>query len=375
MTSYRGGSQRCPGNLKPNSHRPERFFHDMSADNRPDTFKKKKELALLRTAYDLERYDYQESERPDFILKHKGATEGNFGVEITELFVNESDARLTNIQGYFDDIITGKANRKGSPYRHADDVAGLPVESVTVTDKDGNVKYESLRVIFREFTPEDQHGRRLAARIAEKNRLVADYLNRVDRVDLVVYDWMEAGPPIGESHAVNDLLVGELREALNDSRFGEVYLVSTTLDGDEVYRPLRLLCLLEAAYIFTHSFEETPELVENMELEQATAVFAHAARARDLNVGYASDGEALVLYGGVGMQFVESGVQFIEFDGVNPNTSAELPIPAIDEERLSAIIDHYVSVSKRGLFQSGLVYPAHIPIGVSMGWKSQSAED
>ncbi|MGY0498971.1 hypothetical protein ACWZHB_10795 [Nocardia sp. FBN12] len=343
--------------------------------SRGDSRKKTKELALFLTVFDTNRFDYTESERPDFLLKRTGSEEWSYGVEITELFASESDARLMNVPGYFDDILAGKISRKGSPYRHADDVQELPVQSVTVLDKDGNVKHEGLRVIFREQNPEDLHGRKLAARIIDKNTLAPDYLKQVARVDLLVYDWIEHGPLVGESHDVGELLVEELRDALNESPFGEVYLVATTKNDNQVYRPLRLLSLLEAAFVFTRSFDDTAEIVQSLDHVEMTRLFAHAARARGLRIGFACGDDSFVTYGGAGVRFTETGIELIEFEAELPETADELPTAPLDRTRLASIIDSYMRTSRRARFQSGLVASACVPIGVTMGWKSAAQND
>ena len=62
------------------------------------------EKKILNEIYTDNMFEIQESEQPDFVLKNKNNNE-KFGVEVTELYHNESSARLKNYPGYFEKIL------------------------------------------------------------------------------------------------------------------------------------------------------------------------------------------------------------------------------------------------------------------------------
>ena len=69
--------------------------------------------------YDVDRFDtVRESESPDFTLQHRNEQEC-FGVEATEFYLTDSDARIRNIPGYMSSLFAG------GQARHRDDVDAL----------------------------------------------------------------------------------------------------------------------------------------------------------------------------------------------------------------------------------------------------------
>ena len=73
---------------------------DPFAGMTPTERKRAQETAILEMAYDLSRlHEVTPCERPDFALVHTPNSDP-FGVEVTQLFANESLARLNLIPGY-----------------------------------------------------------------------------------------------------------------------------------------------------------------------------------------------------------------------------------------------------------------------------------
>lgn len=99
------------------------------------------EFSVLKCVYDIEHFHVEESEKPDYILNNRCRPDlSKFGVEITELFANDSHARISNTLGYFDDIID-----KGK-YIHKDDVANLPCREITLISPD-KIEYKVMGII------------------------------------------------------------------------------------------------------------------------------------------------------------------------------------------------------------------------------------
>ena len=55
-----------------------------------------------------------------------------FGVEITELFINQSSARIKNIHNYVSNIINGKDEKR---YADKEDIENLPVAKIYVKNR------------------------------------------------------------------------------------------------------------------------------------------------------------------------------------------------------------------------------------------------
>ena len=78
--------------------------------------KKEIERKILELVYEVKQYEQiTDSECPDFRIKNKGYN-SSFGVEITEFYFSESNARLRKIPNYFSEIFDGNQYRhKESP--------------------------------------------------------------------------------------------------------------------------------------------------------------------------------------------------------------------------------------------------------------------
>ena len=69
--------------------------------------KKDRELQILKKIYNSNKIVIKDHEQPDFVIE---ADNVHFGVEITELYLNESVARLINYPGYKERILNSKDN-------------------------------------------------------------------------------------------------------------------------------------------------------------------------------------------------------------------------------------------------------------------------
>src|SRR4051812_49232933 len=92
---------------------------------------KDRERKTLRMVYDEADFELiQEFEKPDFLLR-RSSEEPIFGVEVTDFYYSESEARLENIDKYFAELLAGR------PHRHKDDIASLKVIGGRATMDDG----------------------------------------------------------------------------------------------------------------------------------------------------------------------------------------------------------------------------------------------
>lgn len=92
-----------------------------------------------------------------------------FGVEVTEFYDTESDARARNHPTYVSDLLAGGG------HMHKDDVSVLSVARVSIQGPDGVVKQTDVSAILRELPTYDDKAKQLAAAIAKKDEDVATY--------------------------------------------------------------------------------------------------------------------------------------------------------------------------------------------------------
>ena len=105
---------------------------------------KSKERVLVETVYGRSTLEIQETEEPDFLCSLQGNTP--FGVEVTEFFMTESDARLCKIHGYASELI------KGGNLRHKDDKK-IRVEDVVYILGDDPGDERTIRAIVHDIPP------------------------------------------------------------------------------------------------------------------------------------------------------------------------------------------------------------------------------
>lgn len=108
---------------------------------------KERQKQILGMVYKTAHFErIEENERPDFLLKYRAIPE-RFGVEVTEFYYTESDARLKNISGYRNEFIEDKE------YRHKDDKDILQVGEIKILDPDDN----SVKAVTDAIIREDAH--------------------------------------------------------------------------------------------------------------------------------------------------------------------------------------------------------------------------
>ncbi|MBM4536276.1 hypothetical protein GS433_17965 [Rhodococcus hoagii] len=167
-------------------------------------------------------------ERPDFALWNS-TEERPFGVEITHLWPNQSQARLHMLPGYMD------ALWKGGRHRHRDDVEALKVSTFTVHDADGNLKHENLPGILTRPSTRGEFWNALADTIEKKSGLNYDQ-SEFSHINLAIYDWFDIPRNLTQL-ATSDLIDKRVAEALRTTPFREVVLLtydSTSEEADEL---------------------------------------------------------------------------------------------------------------------------------------------
>ena len=206
-----------------------------------------------------------ESERPDFLLTKNGHGAVPFGVEVTELFRDQADARSVRHPEYLDALF------RGAPHMHKDDKKALPLSFMTITDPDGNVTHENVPGILGPAISEADHRRAVAATIESK--VARGYAVEGGHVDLIVRDrYFPSGELLPDEYSVTALLSDGVRAALVDSSFREVYLISISRAREQVVRPLIQLMLTERFFLFGKAIEGAlwrPDMDEQWKYVQA----------------------------------------------------------------------------------------------------------
>ena len=156
------------------------------------------------------------SEAPDFLCYRNG--EVYLGVEVTELFLHEGDARLKKVEGYALNLIDG------GKVVHKYDRKNIKVEKIKIQNKDGAL-FKEINGIFREGIPYKKAVTLLMGTILNKEEKLDQYLKACNNIDLIIKDgslmfWFDDYKTIFRaiSHYAD-------KKAIINSGFREIFLV------------------------------------------------------------------------------------------------------------------------------------------------------
>jgi hypothetical protein len=188
---------------------------------------KNHERACLNAVFGPVNLSVSECEEPDFVCGL--ANEFQFGVEVTEFFRTESDARLTRLEQYSTELLSG------GNYRHKDDLKEIRVESGTWQCGETG-KRRKVKVIARSIPSHDIAIPLLLQRIARKNQKFPRYSSQVAPVDLIVDDVNR----VLRFEEIEELLLLFLDcDEVRLSPFREIYLLTSNKHRGIVAIPLK----------------------------------------------------------------------------------------------------------------------------------------
>lgn len=185
--------------------------------------------------YDMGHLDVVcESESPDFKLRHQNE-EKYFGVEITEFYLSDSDARIKNIPEYVSELFSGR------DHRHKNDVGALKVEKATWRKADGS-KEEVIDVIRRKLPEVSTVVQMISTVIERKSTKLSAYEHGLSHVNLIILDHSNRLITTAADHFYGHFFTSEVRKVLANTGFREVYFITTLEREKKVYIPLKALC-------------------------------------------------------------------------------------------------------------------------------------
>jgi hypothetical protein len=237
--------------------------------------KKRKERVIFEMVYDESAFSFvHQQESPDIVLAYRSVP-APFGVEITELYYSESEARLHNLPSYAQEILDGK------PHRHRKDIELLQVSRATLLSSEGIVKARDLPIIIREMPLPQAYSEILAQIISDKGRRSTIYQSGLRHVNLIIMDRENRYRQNPPEEIFSIICTPTLLDVLAQTEFREVFLVTKAKPERRIYIPLKCTLLLSELYYFNAArcafdLEAQPRFVDS-EL-QLFAQFANATR-------------------------------------------------------------------------------------------------
>lgn len=211
--------------------------------------KKTRERQIFDMVYGGQSFEsIVDSECPDFLVRHSHENTC-FGVEVTELYQSETNARLKHIDGYVGDLLNG------NNVRHKDDQENLNVVTVDIVTRDNEVKYKNVPAIIQQNPNLAECSRMIANIITEKERRIESQVSCSLHVNLIIYDATSLLHHIKKQDFYATYFLPELRDSLSKSSFREIFFL-TTLDKKSGFIPLKMLQILSEIYLFNGIIHE-----------------------------------------------------------------------------------------------------------------------
>jgi len=186
------------------------------------------------------------TEGPDFLCQ-RDSTEV-LGVEVTEYFHSESDARLQKISAYSQELLVSHR------YRHKDDKVTFRVEKITYFPEGDKARGKEIDAIIRSVPSLIERFDKLSSIIKLKNDKCAAYLKSSPVVDLVIYDSNYAFHFERFADLYRPLSTSNIRSQVIASSFREVFLVTKGSNDKLVCVPLKANAFVEEIMICQHLF-------------------------------------------------------------------------------------------------------------------------
>lgn len=234
------------------------MFYNLNQDER--------EKYILNLIYDLNKYqEIKKKEKPDFELK-KFDCDFSFGIEITEFYFSGSNARLKNIPTYLKEIML---NQK---YRHKDDKEKLEVKELTVQSQ--NKSDRKIEGIIQELTKPEEYISLISNLIKNKNEKFLQYSKKLNHINLIIFDIENRLFDISKKDFYYYYFKDNLIKSIIESKFREIYLITTVERNIRMYFPLKLIFLLSELYLLNGFLVKNKEEVDDFKGLNDLEIFA-----------------------------------------------------------------------------------------------------
>lgn len=296
--------------------------------------KRKWERSTLELVYDPVAFEIVHDDSPDFRLSRPG--KAPFGVEVTDVFIDDSQARMLFVEGYMESLW------KGGRHIHRDDVVNLEVAELEVTDPTGEREPRKIQGIVRTNPTRDDHYERIAEVLERKNAAFRLYERELGHTNLVIADHFPTTSGIEKEFRSADILLPRLREALRTSPFRSVKLISHVGYEDSVYYELDLMWLWEGFMVYLEAILNTYGAPHEVEEQDVAVLYSEATRQRGWPVALSWDsGRPFAAGGDFGIALVEdSGIVIHDYDDWSRPHMPVIP-------RYSASADTVARVNRR----------------------------
>lgn len=173
-----------------------------------------------------------EAEEPDFLCAKENTL---IGVEITELFLDQSDARLRRVDGYSLKLLNG------GNFLHKSDKENIKIDKIKYFQNgDPGCPGIELSAIIQRVPHLTKKASLLSATIAAKEKKIKNYLKSCSAVDLIINDASALFMFDKYENMIIPLFNYIDRNLIANSGFREIYLITRNTDNIKIKVPLKL---------------------------------------------------------------------------------------------------------------------------------------
>jgi hypothetical protein len=316
--------------------------------------KKKRERDIVRFVYGSRAFfSVDQNERPDFLIR-ASAGERAFGVEVTEFFQSESQARLDRIPGYATDLLAGDG------VRHKTDRQHLIVDKIDIKTETGELRHAGVPAIIQTVPSLNARAHLVAEIIRSKSQKLEDARGKLQHVNLIISDRTNLAGLIEPSSFYQYYCTEELVQALFASCFREVYYV-TKFSSRQAFFPLKMVTTVAQLFFFDALVRESTPTEKAGSSELFMRFFAsYMATITADEVRIRGEGlQTEVLYGDTGFLVDhEFKLQLRSYSDA-PFGESNLVNPGLPPELGSAeFMDRMRKFQKEHIFETGIVFEA-----------------
>ncbi len=186
--------------------------------------------------------EVRENENPDFLVR-LFPDMPYFGVEVTEYYLTETNARIDNISDYTNKLLNGE------DFKHKNDKKILTVSKIDIITASDTIHAKDVPAIIQEIPPPSRCAYDVAKRISAKADRLNDSTTECSHTNLIINDKTRLLRAMKKENFYGIYFIPELIEAITTSPFREIFLV-TFLQDEHIYAPLKMLHLLAELYFF-----------------------------------------------------------------------------------------------------------------------------
>lgn len=315
---------------------------------------KAKEKIIFKYIYKSSKEaDIIEKEKPDFWVKeHDGEY---FGVEVTEYYYSEADARVKNIPHYVTGIL------ENGIYSHKKDKKELKVSDAKILKPDGATI--PIRGILRENQSLEDYLKAINNIIQNKDKKILSYDKKLDYVNLIILD-NERTLRFAEPDRFYELFYTSLiKQTILESKYREIYLITEFNGQGLLYFPLKQLLYVAIFYIFNGVLSKyycsIGDIEDNEYVAWVDGYLKHLGFNEVTIIGKGNTFE--IIYGNTGIVIPPGKGKLIIYDYMNckipaENQRIELSTGKYMTEEFKKRIEDY---SKEVTFVGGPCFPVN----------------